>query len=419
MRVADGWDILQLHQLFSTWTIDAIPEERTYLIGVPEGVPVEDMIRAIQDSDLCTDVERNYYVDSPETEQEALAFYEGDFDNGDYVDQEALVRIGAMKAHAISTGSGALVAIIDTGVDLDHPELADNVALAPMGYDWVDHDTDPSDLPNYSDDNGNGLVDEATGHGSHVAGIVVLTAPDAAILPLRALDSDGTGTLCHVTWAIYAAIDHEADVINLSLGMDVEAMAMKRAIQKAHASGIVVTSSAGNRGIRAENHFPANMPEVIGVTATTARDLKALFANYGSHLSMAAPGVGIMSSYWNGGYAIWSGTSMATPFIAGAAALLISLEPGDPANIQHAIEGTSVDIDEGSFLPRAHRRGPRRPPGDGSRPHRSDARLPLVGEPREMTTGWRDLPPPLRIMRGFSQSPTVKVTIIVTSFRNR
>ncbi len=217
-----------------------------------------------------------------------------------------------------------------------------------MGYDWVDHDFDPSDLPNYADDNGNGHVDEATGHGTHVAGIVVLTAPDVAILPLRALNSDGTGTLCHVTWAIYTAIEDGADVINLSMGMSVEAMAIKRAIQKAHASGILVTSSAGNRGIRAENHFPASMPEVMAVTATTGQDLKALFANYGSHISMAAPGVGIMSSYWNGGYAIWSGTSMATPFIAGAAALLLAIEPGAPAAIQQVIESTSVDIDEGS-----------------------------------------------------------------------
>jgi subtilisin family serine protease len=347
VRLADAWDIAALHELFSTWTIDALPAEKTYLIGVPAGIPIEHMIQAIQLSQLCTDVERNYYFDSPETEQECLAFYEGDFDNGDYVDQEALIRIGAMKAHAISTGTGVLVAIIDTGVDLDHPELAYNVGLAPMGYDWVDHDSNPSDQPNYADDNGNGLVDEATGHGSHVAGIVVLTAPDVAILPLRALDSDGTGTLCHVTWAVYSAIEAGADVINMSLGMSVEAMAVKRAIQKAHANGILVTSSAGNRGIRAENHFPASMPEVVAVTATTGQDMKALFANYGSHISMAAPGVGIMSSYWNGGYAIWSGTSMAAPFIAGAAALLIALEPGDPDVIQQVIEDTSVDIDEG------------------------------------------------------------------------
>jgi len=345
IRVAPGRTIDEVNAEFGTTVLEALPDQSTYLVAASPSPPLSTLAADLVGSMICDTAEPNYLLTSPETEQASLAIYEGSFDHGDYVDQEALVRIRADRAHAHATGVGVIVAVIDTGVDLDHPDLLDNLAAAPPGFDFIDEDLEPEDLPNGIDDNGNNLVDEAAGHGSHVAGIVAATAPDAGLLPLRVLDSDGTGTAYNVVRAIYHAIDSGADVINLSLGLEVNVLAMETAIRVAHEADILVVASAGNRGISDEDHFPAGYAEVMAVTATDAADRKAPFASFGEHISMSAPGVGIMSTYWNGGYAVWSGTSMSTPMISGAGALCMSLVPVSPDEAKHLIEDGSVELD--------------------------------------------------------------------------
>ncbi len=341
--VADGRSIEEVHASFGTSTVHSLPGTPTYLVAAPLGVPLADLAAGIANSQLCSGVDLNYLIETPESEQGSFAFYDGGFDHGDYVDQGALARIGAPAAHAVSTGAGVLVAVIDTGIDLDHPDLADN--LGPAGYDFVDEDAVPADLPDGIDEDGDGEVDEATGHGTHVAGIIAAAAPDVVLLPLRALDSDGTGTAYDVTRAIRYAISAGAQVINLSLGLDSTVEAMEDAIQDARDARILVVASAGNRGVQDENHFPARLSEVMAVAATNDQDLKATFSSYGHHISVSAPGVGIMSTYWNGGYAIWSGTSMAAPFVAGAGAVLLAVAAGDAEEARRAIEDTSFDLD--------------------------------------------------------------------------
>ena len=347
VRLTQGTSIDEFHATFGTSTIEELPQALTYLVATPAGMSLHDLINNMNYSSLCDYAEYNYLLDTPESEQHSLAIYEGDYDHENYVDQYALVRIGAAKAHASSTGSGVLVAVIDTGIDLDHPDLVDN--LGAPGYDFIDGDWEPADLPNGTDDNGNGLIDEAAGHGSHVAGIIAAAAPGVVLLPLRVLNSDGTGTAFHVTRAIYYAIDAGAQVINLSLGLEARVDAMARAIQKARNVGVLVVASAGNRGIEDEDHFPASLPEVMAIAATNAFDRKALFSNYGHHISISAPGEGIMSTYWNGGYAIWSGTSMAAPFVAAAGAIRLAMEPLDPGDLRRLIEDTSFEINEGPY----------------------------------------------------------------------
>ena len=340
VQVEDKWTIEQVNAICHTFTLAGMPDERTYLVGTPSGMGLYELAHYMVEFGYCAFAEPNYLLESPESEQKSLAIYEGGFDHGDYVDQDALVRIGAVAAHEFATGAGVLVAVVDTGIDLDHTDLGKHIY--PGGYDFIDRDSSPEDIPNGVDDNRNGDIDEATGHGTHVAGIVAAVAPGAMILPLRVLNSDGTGTAYNVAQAIYKAHKEDAQVINLSLGMNGDSQVIERAIVAAHYGGAVLVASAGNRGIRDEQHFPARLPEVMAVAATDANDYKADFSNYGSHISVSAPGVGIMSTYWNGGYALWSGTSMSVPFVVGAAALRIQMDPGTPDEIQALIEDTSA-----------------------------------------------------------------------------
>lgn len=342
IRLAPGVAIEEVNALYGTTTVAAEPGRREYLIAAPAGASTRGLVSSLIYSGLCVDCEPNYRLGTPESEQASLAIYEGIFGHSDYVDQDALSRIRAPAAQTIANGAGVLVAVLDTGADLDHPDLADN--LVP-GLDLVDGDADPSDLPNGIDDDDDGFLDEAAGHGSHVAGIVAAVAPAVAIMPIRVLDSEGNGDAFAVARGIYAAIDAGANVINLSLGLGETVDVMKRGIQEAREAGILVIVSAGNAGARIDHHFPANLSEAMTIAATDRYDRKAYFSNFGSDVSVSAPGVGIMSTYWNGGYALWSGTSMAAPFTAGAAALRLSQGTLPPGDLQQRIEEASYPID--------------------------------------------------------------------------
>src|SRR5512140_929764 len=187
--------------------------------------------------------EPNYVAQTAESRGHAFAFDDG-FDNrSGFVDQRAADRVGLGSAHLVARGQGVIVAVLDTGVDPTHPLLASH--LLP-GYDFVDGDTDPTESPDGIDSDGDGVVDEALGHGSHVTGIVALVAPDAKILPLRVLDNDGWGDAVDIARAIDYARLRGARVINLSLGMLTEDHLIAEAIARARLAGAVVVASAGN-----------------------------------------------------------------------------------------------------------------------------------------------------------------------------
>jgi subtilisin family serine protease len=210
------------------------------------------------------------------------------------------------------------VAIIDTGADLTHEALRDR--FAPALWDVVADDPTPQD-------EGPGF---AQGHGTHVAGIIARIAPASKLLIVRALDTNGRGSTAKIAYAIDWAVDHGADVINLSLGADFDARILKLAITSAVEQGVVIVAAAGNDNT-STRQYPAAYAQVLSVTAVDAANLKADFANYGSSwVRIAAPGVGITSSIigpHGSGYASWSGTSMATAFVSGAAALLHQQDP--------------------------------------------------------------------------------------------
>ncbi len=230
-------------------------------------------------------------------------------------DQWAWAVVDAFDAWDVTRGSAdAIVAVIDSGVQTDHPDLNDHMLA---GYDFVDDDNDPGDL---------------NGHGTHVAGTIAAETdngagvagmcPHCSILPLRALNRFGSGSLADIASAIIYATDNGADVINLSLG-GASSRTMEQAIDYAWNNGVFVTCAAGNSG-RERPEYPAALNNCVAVAATGENDARAGFSNYGSYVELAAPGDRIVSTYTNGRYTRFSGTSMAAPHVAGLAGLLAS-----------------------------------------------------------------------------------------------
>ncbi len=236
--------------------------------------------------------------------------------------------------------SGQEVAVLDSGVDYNHPDL-DGKTI--RGYDFVDNDWYPMDL---------------NGHGTHVAGTVAAEtnnaqgvagmAPNTKILAVRVLNAQGSGSLADIADGIEYAADAGAEVINLSLGCDCNTTTLKNAVNYAWNKGVVVVAAAGNDGV-STTFEPASYTNAIAVAAVDRYDRLASFSNWGaSWVDVAAPGVDIASTYPNNGYVYMSGTSMAAPHVAGLAALLAG-QGRSASQIRAAIENTADNISGTGF----------------------------------------------------------------------
>jgi thermitase len=252
------------------------------------------------------------------------------------------------EAHNDTRGGGSVVAVIDTGVQLDHPELSGSFTQAR--YDFIGDDRRPADSPNGKDDDGDGEADEVVGHGTHVAGIVTLAAPEVSIMPLRALNSDGRGNVFVLAEAIQFASRNGADVVNLSLGSSRESDLLEDLIgddddDDSSGRDMVFVAAAGNENTSA-SRYPAAEDGALAVTSVDQERKKSSFANYGGWVDVAAPGSGIYGPFPINQYALWDGTSMATPFVAGQAALVRSLKPSaGPACVTGIIRTTAQSLD--------------------------------------------------------------------------
>ncbi len=244
-----------------------------------------------------------------------------------WLDQDGLRYLRLDAVHRRTTGHGVTVAILDTGVDREHPELSDHLMVGGH-YDYVDDDDDPMEQTDGVDDDGDGVVDEAYGHGTHAAGLVALVAPDAEILSFRVLNADGTGNPYVVGLAVHDAIDAGADVINISFGIEGKPKSkfLKEAFKRAKKEDVVVVAAVGNHGDD-EKRYPANEKNVIGVAALGHNRIVAQFSNHGKAALVAAPGQDVVSTLPGGGFGAWSGTSMAAPIVTGQAALLREISP--------------------------------------------------------------------------------------------
>lgn len=259
-----------------------------------------------------------------------------------YGSQWALHKINAPEAWNIHTGSSSVViAVIDTGVDLDHPDIAAKITSGSQaGYNYITPGSPP---------------DDDNSHGTHVAGIAAASSNNglgiagvswgAKIMPLKILDSAGNGGTYNLSLAIKYAADNGAKVINMSLGgscgsgwPDVE-----EAVNYALSKGVIMVAASGNAGISTV-YCPAAINGVIAVGATDSSDVRAYYSNYGSALDVVAPGSSIYSTL-PGGYGYKNGTSMATPHVAGLAALLLSLAPSlTPDQVQSVVQNTADDL---------------------------------------------------------------------------
>ena len=265
------------------------------------------------------------------------------FDSAHYYQQPAVQQTHLQAAQAYSQGAGVVVAVLDTGVDLFHPLLMPQ--LTAVRYDFVDNNMFPFDEFSGQDHNGDGFVDSVAGHGTHVAGIIHRIAPQAQIMPLRVLNSDGQGYTFVLADAMLFAAEHGATVINLSLGTAEPSALLLDVIDQLAEAGVVVVAAAGNLNDNLPQ-FPAAANCTLAVTAVSQGPLKADFANYGEWVDIAAPGDKIYSTYPGGQFARWSGTSMATPFVAGQAALLLGADPTlSLTDVGRYISGTAVSID--------------------------------------------------------------------------
>ncbi len=269
-----------------------------------------------------------------------------------YAVQWAPAALRLTEAHSLSTGAGVRVAILDTGVDRTHPALAGR--LLP-GFDFVDYDDNPSEEGSEAD--------VSFGHGTHVAGLVALVAPDAKIMPLRVLDPSGQSNAWVIAEALLYAVNPDGDpatddgahVINLSLGTATRTRIFNAIAQIATCSidsdpvndisdpgydadeercsrtgGVVIVAAAGNDGSSSVKEYPAaetGTKGLVAVGASAANSKLSSFSNTGSWIRFTAPGDRITSSVPGGGYGTWSGTSMAAPLAAGSAALLRAKNP--------------------------------------------------------------------------------------------
>lgn len=332
-----GATIDAVNQTYGTTTIRtlAAPGRAIYLLQVPAGVDVDQLVSAMENDARILYAEPNRITDAPEAIGRS-GFAWGGFDPTPYNTQYPQTMLGLPAAHAISQGAGVVVAVIDTGVQLAHPDLAGHLTAARI--DFVDGDNVPED--EFSGGN-----DYGAGHGTHVAGIVHLTAPQAQIMPIRVLDTDGRGYNFTVAEAILYAVEHGAHVANLSLGMpEMRSDFLDDVVELATQQGVVVVAAAGNLD-NTQQQFPAATECALGVTAIDPDRVKASFASYGGWVSLAAPGVGIHSTLPVDGYGSWSGTSMAAPFVAGQAALLLSLNPNlEVVQVADLMGGTAVNL---------------------------------------------------------------------------
>jgi thermitase len=278
-----------------------------------------------------------------------VAYAEPDFvaqaaggpDDQYFYEQWALTIIGAPQAWDVTTGSPTInIAILDTGVDLDHPDLAAKIV---------------SNI-NFSS---SATVDDVDGHGTHVAGIAAAMTNNgigvaglgyaSTIMNVKVLGDTGAGSYSGLASGIIWAADNGAEVISMSLGGSSYSSTLENAVNYAWSKGVVVVAAAGNYGSTTP-FYPAAYANCMAVAATNGWDAKASFSNYGDWVDVAAPGTGIYATLKNSSYGSMSGTSMAAPHVAGLAALVFTTVSDTSGNgklndeVRSRIETTCDDI---------------------------------------------------------------------------
>lgn len=348
-----------LHQAAGGRVVRTIQQLSVQVVKLNPGVPVASALGAYRASPLVQYAEQDGYAYALAAPNDPL-----------YLRQWHYPKIGLPGAWDVTVGSPVIVAVVDTGVRFDHPDLA---GVTVPGYDFFDDDPDPTDP-------GCPTVDPSDpSHGTHVAGTVAALTNNSTgvagvawggvsatkIMPVRVLGEDvsagecGVGTYAAVASGIVHAVDNGAKVVNLSLGGPGSTQTLQDAVNYALARGVTLVAAAGNDNTSAPA-YPAAYPGVIAVSATACDDSRASYSNYGSHIWIAAPGGGnpdcdgdgyqdwVFSTWWSpsagNGYGYLRGTSMAAPHVSGVAALLIARGFVGPSAIRSRLRDTAVDL---------------------------------------------------------------------------
>jgi subtilisin family serine protease len=357
-------------------TLDDQPRD-IFIFSVPAGVTTDTALARLGADPDVVDAEVDALLAVPESPASlnqstaaildklpapTVASYFGTPVLGLYLSQPAasIVRLWDAQTTFKVTGTG-VVAIIDTGVDTNHPVLKNN--LVP-GFDFVHGIASGSEMADLSqstaaildqstaaildqstaailDQSTAAILDQSTaaildtlhlppafGHGTMVAGVVHLVAPSAKIMPLKAFRGDGTADLSNILRAIYYAADHGARFINMSFSLFTGSTELRRAIGYANNKSVIMIASAGNTGTSFVSN-PAAMAKVIGVASTSNADQRSTFSSYGTGVWVAAPGEKIITTFPGGHYAAVWGTSFSAPLVTGTASLLVQVDPTD------------------------------------------------------------------------------------------
>lgn len=322
--------------------VDAEVDQQLYLIGATAG-PIPESL----------------------TDSTPLVYYGAPVWDG-YVNQPAseIVRVQQTQSTFNVAGAGT-VAMIDTGVDTQHPAL---VPVLVPGYNFINNTPSGSEMgdvnessaavldsaePAFVNSSTIAVVNESSaavldsgpysafGHGTMTAGVVHLVAPQAKIMPLKAFAADGSAYVSNIIRATYYAVKNNGKVLSMSFSFSPSSKEMATAVSYANSRGVICVASAGNSGEDVVV-YPAGLPNVMGVASTTDYDTPSSFSNYGSDVWVAAPGEGIVSTYPYGTYSAGWGTSFSAPFVSGTAALLVNVsasvnQQSAAAAISHAV----------------------------------------------------------------------------------
>ncbi|MEM4265291.1 MAG: S8 family serine peptidase, partial [Thermoplasmata archaeon] len=276
--------------------------------------------------------------------------------------QWGLQKIDAAGAWDFTRGSSAVVvAVLDTGIDYTHDDLTANMwrdSSNKYGHDFINDDDDPMDDNVNGYEGGTWVPNQFIYHGTHIAGVVgavmnnalgIAGVAQVKLMAVKVMNESGEGTDATVAEGIVYAVNNGADIITMSLGVDSSTLVLSNAIRLARDNGVVCIAAAGNDGSYGIS-YPAAYPSVIAVGASDQLDHRASFSNYGPGLDVMAPGTRIWSCKVGDTYQELSGTSTATPFVAGVAALMLSVNPAlTPIEIGNVLNQTATDIGSSGY----------------------------------------------------------------------
>jgi type VII secretion-associated serine protease mycosin len=354
--------IRSFHQRFALSTVRDVSALGMGVLGLPTGLAADAAIAKLQGHAAVDYVEPDYMFTLPKrvaARKAPLAPVRrlagiGLAEDGRVSEEWGMMKIGMPSVWPVNGGNPrVVVAVIDTGVDPRHPDLAN--ALVP-GTSVLAGSSGP---------------DDDHGHGTHVSGVIAASAndgrgisgiaPNCKIMPVKVLNHEGKGDTGDIVTGLIWAVNHGAKVVNMSLGGTGGSRALMAAVQYAQAKDVLVVAAMGNEGANSQE-YPAGYPGVMAVGATDPQDQQADFSNFGTWISVAAPGTDILSTLptravtvvrdegKETGYDVMDGTSMASPFVAGLAALVRSANPQlTAAQVKSRIEKTSDDLGARGF----------------------------------------------------------------------